>query len=127
MTINEMNDVIQQFCRQSVDKCGRCLIQGLCEECGGNFESDNTACETAYKIITMQNSTSDAVNHPSHYNQGKFECIDVMVETFGEEAAKNFCILNAFKYIWRTGEKNGAEDVKKAIWYLDKFLELEGE
>lgn len=69
---------------------------------------------------------SDNVNHPSHYNQGKFECIDVMVETFGKEAAKNFCLLNAFKYIWRTGEKNGAEDVKKAIWYLNKFLELEG-
>ena len=69
----------------------------------------------------------DTVNHPSHYNQGKFECIDVMVETFGEEAAKDFCLLNAFKYIWRTGEKNGAEDVKKAIWYLNKFLELEGE
>ena len=70
---------------------------------------------------------SDNVNHPSHYNQGKFECIDVMVETFGKEAAKNFCLLNAFKYVWRTGEKNGAEDVKKAIWYLSKFLELEGE
>ena len=25
------------------------------------------------------------------------------------------------------GEKNGAEDVKKARWYLDKYLELEGE
>ena len=23
------------------------------------------------------------VDHPSHYNQGKFECIDVMVEVFG--------------------------------------------
>lgn len=70
---------------------------------------------------------ADVVNHPIHYNQGKYECIEVMVETFGKEVAKHFCLLNAFKYIWRTGEKNGAEDVKKAIWYLDKFLELEGE
>ena len=68
----------------------------------------------------------DMVNHPSHYNQGKYECIDVMVETFGKEATMDFCLLNAFKYVWRTGEKNGAEDVKKADWYLHKFLELEG-
>ncbi len=74
-----------------------------------------------------EEAKADNVNHPSHYNQGKFECIDVMVETFGIEAAKHFCLLNAFKYIWRTGEKNGAEDVEKAIWYLKKFLELESE
>jgi len=67
------------------------------------------------------------VNHPTHYNQGKYECIDVMVETFGKEAAKNFCLLNAFKYVWRTGEKNGMEDIKKAKWYLEKYIELEGE
>ncbi len=78
-------------------------------------------------MVYYKADKSDNVNHPSHYNQGKFECIDVMVETFGKEAAKNFCLLNAFKYVWRTGEKNGAEDVKKAIWYLNKFLELEGE
>jgi hypothetical protein len=69
----------------------------------------------------------EAVNHPSHYNQGKFECIEVMSETFGKDATQDFCLLNAFKYIWRAGEKNGVEDIKKAAWYLDKFLELEGE
>ena len=72
-------------------------------------------------------AAGEKVDHPSHYNQGKFECIDVMVETFGKEATQDFCLLNAFKYVWRTGEKNGVEDVKKARWYLDKYLELEGE
>ena len=41
----------------------------------------------------------DNVNHPSHYETGKFECIDVMIETQGIEATKNFCVCNAFKYI----------------------------
>ena len=67
------------------------------------------------------------VNHPAHYNQGKFECIDVMVETQGEEAVKAFCLCNAFKYLYRHKHKNGIEDIKKARWYLTKFLELEGE
>ena len=67
----------------------------------------------------------DNVNHPKHYETGKFECIDVMVETQGVEAVKNFCLCNAFKYVYRTRRKNGLEDVKKAIWYLTKYVELE--
>lgn len=67
---------------------------------------------------------SDNVNHPSHYETGKYECIDVMIETQGIEAVKNFCICNAFKYLYRHENKNGVEDVRKAKWYLDKYLEL---
>lgn len=67
----------------------------------------------------------DNVNHPSHYETGKFECIDVMLETQGKEAVKDFCVCNAFKYLYRHGNKNGLEDIKKAIWYLNKFIELE--
>ena len=66
----------------------------------------------------------DNVNHPNHYT-GKYECVDVMIETQGIEATKNFCICNAFKYLWRHDKKNGVEDVKKAAWYLNKFIELE--
>lgn len=66
----------------------------------------------------------EAVNHPSHYNSGKIECIDAMVESQGIEATKHFCICNAFKYIWRADKKNGLEDIDKAIWYLNKYKEL---
>lgn len=66
----------------------------------------------------------DNVNHPAHYNTGKYESIDVMVETQGVDAVKNFCICNAFKYIYRHKFKNGTEDIKKAIWYLNKYIEL---
>ena len=64
------------------------------------------------------------VNHPSHYNQGGIECIDAMVSAFGKEAVGNFCICNAFKYVWRAKQKNGEEDLDKAIWYLNKVKEL---
>ncbi len=69
----------------------------------------------------------DAVNHPKHYETGKFECIEVMLETQGAEAVKNFCLCNAFKYLYRTQRKNGIEDIKKAQWYLQKYLELSEE
>lgn len=67
---------------------------------------------------------NDNVNHPSHYETGSFECIDVMLETQGKEAVKNFCLCNAFKYIYRHNNKNGLEDIQKAKWYIDKYIEL---
>jgi|TARA_B100000073_G_scaffold347873_1_gene363738 hypothetical protein len=45
-----------------------------------------------------------------------------MVSAFGREAVQDYCRVNAFKYVWRAGEKGDAdtekEDVRKAIWYL---------
>jgi len=62
---------------------------------------------------------------PAHYRTGNFECIDVMLETQGKRATQDFCLLNAFKYIYRHDKKNGVEDIKKAQWYINKYLELE--
>lgn len=67
---------------------------------------------------------TDNVNHPAHYETGKFECIEVMLETQGVEAVLNFCQCNAFKYLYRAKRKNGLEDMKKAVWYLNKYIEL---
>lgn len=66
----------------------------------------------------------DIVNHPGHYETGKFECIEVMQEVMGVEAVKDFCICNVFKYVYRHKNKNGLEDIKKAKWYIDKYLEM---
>ena len=68
--------------------------------------------------------TGEEINHPTRYAGGKYECIDVMTDVFGEEAVRNFCKLNAFKYLWREQNKNGVEDLKKCAWYLDKLIEL---
>lgn len=73
----------------------------------------------------MDKNNYDTVEHPAYYCTGKYECIDVMIETQGVEAVQDFCICNAFKYLYRHEGKNGLEDIKKAIWYLNKFVELE--
>lgn len=70
---------------------------------------------------------NDVVNHPEHYTNGQYECFDVMRDVFGDEAIENFCLCNAFKYLWRHKYKNGVEDLEKAEWYLKKLIELEGE
>ncbi len=56
---------------------------------------------------------NDNVNHPAHYESGKYECIDVMLETQGLQAVESFCICNAFKYLYRHKKKNQIEDIKK--------------
>ena len=69
----------------------------------------------------------DVVNHPSHYCQdGSMECIDEMLAIFGKEAVKCFCLLNVWKYRKRAIFKNGVEDMKKADWYMKKYIELGG-
>lgn len=69
--------------------------------------------------------TPDSINHPDHYVTENFECIDVMCDVFGVEAVKQFCIANAFKYIWRHKKKNSLEDIEKAHYYLNKYICLE--
>lgn len=69
-------------------------------------------------------SEYDPVRNPQHYADSKVECIDAMIEVFGVEAVKCFCLCNSFKYHWRHKQKNGEEDIQKATWYMDKYKEL---
>ncbi len=64
------------------------------------------------------NKQQEQVNHPQHYNQGKYEVIDVI-----EDWKLGFCLGNAVKYIARCRYKrNKKEDLEKAIWYLQREL-----
>lgn len=72
-------------------------------------------------------SLKEQVDHPSHYQKGGRECIDVMIEKFGVDAVIAFCECNQFKYEWRAGMKDGnsaEQDLAKAEWYKKKAEEL---
>lgn len=65
------------------------------------------------------------VNHPSHYATNGIECIDAMIASQGVNTVVNFCVCNAFKYIWRCTHKGKTlEDLQKAQWYLNKAINL---
>lgn len=65
---------------------------------------------------------ADNIDHPAHYKANGMEAIDV-IEAFG----LGFHLGNAAKYILRAGKKTAdkTEDIKKAIWYLNRYLEGE--
>lgn len=66
---------------------------------------------------------AEQVNHPSHYSKdGRKECIVEMEEYYGVNATIVFCLMNAYKYLYRAGDKadnSYEQDVKKANWYFD--------
>ena len=95
-----------------------------CKDCINNY--GGSGLNNCFKPINS-GTVPEEINHPDRYAGGKYECIKVMVDVFGADAVKHFCILNAFKYVWRAEKKNGVEDIKKAIWYLNKYIELGGE
>lgn len=60
----------------------------------------------------------DVINHPSHYTRGKIEVID-----FIEDQQLPYHLGNVIKYIARAGYKGDKlEDLKKARWYLDRYI-----
>ena|SRR5574344_1843308 len=81
--------------------------------------------------------TTSMVDHPAHYTQGKYECIDVMEDLVDKKQVFNKfsagCWMNAFKYIWRVGNKHSdtsdtktdiekaIQDIDKSIWYLTRL------
>ena len=69
----------------------------------------------------------DAVEHPSHYNAGKYETIDVIEHiTEGyEDPFVAYCLGNVVKYIDRAPFKHDSPEqcMRKAAWYLDKAIE----
>lgn len=67
-------------------------------------------------VIKM--SKKERVNHPSHYNQGRYEVIDVILDW-----GLGFIEGNIIKYVARSEHKeNRLEDLKKARWYLDYLI-----
>lgn len=67
---------------------------------------------------------NDPVNHPPHYTQGGMECIEaIKAATTGLTGIEAVCTGNAIKYLWRWKQKNGMEDLRKAIWYIERLME----
>lgn len=95
--VNEEGDLVTEFHLQ---------VQ---EPCGGTEESASNRPE------------GNAVAHPSHYNQGKYEVKDVI-----RDWNLNFNLGNAVKYIARAPYKHPdkiIEDYEKAKQYIDFEIE----
>ena len=64
----------------------------------------------------------DLVQHPYHYTQGAVESIDAIKAALTPEEFRGYCKGAVLKYAWREKHKNGDEDLRKAIAYLNFAL-----
>jgi|TARA_X000001036_G_scaffold428834_2_gene459169 hypothetical protein len=80
----------------------------------------NRMKEIADKMV-LPTKEFDAVDYPSHYNQGQIQCIDAIASMQGD-GFKYYLQGSAVKYIWRHEHKGKpVEDLDKAIWFLNKL------
>ena len=105
--------------------CIECLNDGVCQqlgkltwETGVNSKNEITKC---VKFDSGIGTDKDKVNHPAHYLQGGRETIEIIKDITGE-AFEGYLTGNILKYISRYKFKNGAEDLNKAAWYLNKLI-----
>jgi len=129
MTRADGDKVIQalEIC-QSSETCAVCPYNGYCPN---EFARDTLALiRLLMARLKMQGTLTesrpqehDPVNHPSHYTQGGVECIEaIKAACTGLDGYEGYCTGNAIKYLWRWKHKNGAEDLRKASWYLGALL-----
>jgi len=67
--------------------------------------------------------TMDMVNHPPHYNKAGIETIEA-IKAMTDTGFEYYLQGNIMKYLWRYRYKNGAEDLKKAQWYLNELIDV---
>jgi hypothetical protein len=61
---------------------------------------------------------------PSHYHQYEIDTIDFLQKGFPPSVFKGFAIGSAIKYLHRYENKNGMEDLEKALDYVKRLIEF---
>lgn len=75
----------------------------------------------------MEIKIKEEVSHPERYGgDTTYECIKVLEAWLPAEQYKGFLRGNALKYLCRVGKKDETvQELKKARFYLDKYIEFE--
>jgi hypothetical protein len=124
----QKEDISMQENSTGRDKCSGCVSPcgGCTKEHRENLDDDFLGMKP--EVIQLNEEEFDAfleaidednVNSPMHYTShpSGIQCIQVTEHM-------NFCLGNAVKYIWRAGlKKDAKEDLKKAVWYINRELE----
>jgi len=66
---------------------------------------------------------NDSINHPVHYNIGEIETFDYIVDKLTLQEFCGYIKGNILKYVSRERYKGGLNDLRKAQWYLNKYIE----
>lgn len=111
---------------RNCDTCGHTGMSCLEEPCRScnwrlnRWEPKESDSETT----TCTPSPLDV--HPDYYRKNGLECFQAIdAATDNLIGADAFDTGNAIKYLWRWKGKNGVEDLKKAITYIQRIIDRE--
>lgn len=127
--IFDFNDVtLEVYTPTGSHTCSGCYFwKRSCTSPDKSIRGRCTDPDIIFVEVKKEERPKNDVANPAYYGAGNgIECIDVMIQQFGEKEVQAFCKLNAFKYLFRCGNKNAPlEEMKKIEWYVKKWIELE--
>lgn len=93
------------------------MSDALCPDCGRLAYACDCPTYDAYVDDPYQEDvmTDDPIN-PNHYRGKQWECIEI-IEAHGLDHFR----ATALAYLLRAARKNGVEDLRKALWYLQRL------
>lgn len=87
------------------------------------YDPKTHTVRNGWSINEVKPDTPSDPTNPTYYKKGKFETFDFVMECVKDLPPQEACcVKDVLKYVIRYKEKNGAVDLKKARWYLDKLI-----
>lgn len=116
-----------------IEKCGIGGINNMgyftnpCKYCGEVFiKWDDLMLHELYcDKLTIDESLKPDNIKPNHYKQGKEDLIEMWYRTMTLEQFRGAMKSNIIKYTMRYENKNGVEDLNKAIEYIERLKKYE--
>ncbi|MFT9076552.1 DUF3310 domain-containing protein [Ethanoligenens sp.] len=98
-----------------------------CNSCSRRFIPHNESrgiadCWILHPGLSASEETA-STSHPDYYLKNGVKCFQAIdAATDNLIGADAFDTGNAIKYLWRWKDKNGVEDLKKAITYIQRII-----
>ena len=90
----------------------------VCMLCGFPLKNGSNVCERCKYTFKIEKNP-EMVNHPKHYNMGKYEVKDVI-----RDWNLNFALGSVLKYVARCENKgNKKQDLEKAMFFLQDEID----
>lgn len=102
----------KKFCSSPENECS----------CGKVFDENSVEDFCQKWNCPMLPKDKDKIN-PDHYKVGGIETFDILRAKLSPTQLAGFCKGNVIKYVTRADHKDKVDDLKKAMWYLDKLIE----
>ena len=109
--------------RDMIKQKYREVYEAMNKKMEGNQPKYLTGVKEQAQQQSDHKQTMDMVNHPPHYNKAGIETIEA-IKAMTDDGFQYYLQGNIMKYLWRYRYKNGAEDLKKAQWYLNELIDV---